>query len=474
VSSFVLVASAMSLQYRSLERDLADEDDQLLLSTSSVAARDVASRLGDAALALASGNTESPRVVDEVLAKWSAPVLKETPVIRLVSSSCKVMASSAPLLLGLPPVECGPPRTTRTTLRSWVSPEGTDWRVATTALPGGVFLDVMLNRHTDTAVLARSRQQLMIVLLLVLSASGIIGFLVARRGLAPITHLVERVSGIDARSLDQRLELADAPAEVHALSASFDAMLGRLEAAFGALTRYSAELAHELRTPLHVLRQHIEVVLAQPRSAEVYRDALSTSLEEAGRIGRMADDILFLARAQDPRAQLETQRLDALEELVAVSEFMDALTDDRGIAVTVDAPEGITFDGNRTLIRRALVNLVTNALTHTPRLGSIRLEASATPTTVCLDVQDSGIGIAREQLPRIFDRYYRATDVSGARNGVGLGLAIVRGIADLHGGTASATSEERVGSRFRLELPRGEQSELHLMNPDGESPPQRT
>ncbi|MBA3671486.1 MAG: heavy metal sensor histidine kinase [Gemmatimonadaceae bacterium] len=453
-SAFVLVACALWLQYRALERNLAEEDDQLLLATSSVVARDLASHFVDGTASLASGSAESVRAVEIVLSKWSAPALKEAPVIRLVSPACETMESSAAIKTGFPPVLCARSTTSGTTLRSWVGAQGIDWRIATTTLTDGTLLDVMLNRHTDTTVLSRSRRQLTIVLLLVLSVSGILGLLIARRGLAPIAHLTARVSRIDARSLDQRLALSDAPAEVDALTSSFDSMLGRLEAAFGALSDYSAELAHELRTPLHVLRQHIEVVLAQPRTTDEYREAMSTNLEEVDRIGRMADDILFLARAQDPRADLETQRLEARVELEAVAEFMDAITDDRGVSITVDAPEGVGFDGNRTLIRRALVNLVSNALAHTSRGGRIRLGASTSADGVRLEVEDTGSGIAPEHLPRIFDRYFRGSDGTGTREGAGLGLAIVRGIAKLHGGTAGATSATGVGSCFRLELPR--------------------
>lgn len=311
----------------------------------------------------------------------------------------------------------------------------------------------MLNRATDTTVLQRSRRQLVIVLLLALCVAGLLGHAIARRGLAPIERLTARMATIDARSLDQRLVMTDAPPEVRALGQSFDTMLERLEGAFDALTSYSAELAHELRTPLHVLRQHIEVALSRARTSNEYREVLMANLEDVERLRRMADDILFLARARDPRAPVHLERLDARQELEAVADFLDALTEEHGVSCVVEAGDGVCFDGDRTLLRRAMVNLVSNALAHTPPSGVIVLRATQTATGTSLSVEDSGQGIAPSVLGRVFERYYRGASDGSRTDGVGLGLAIVRGIAELHGGTARIRSELGKGTTVVIELP---------------------
>ena len=442
VSAFVLVACATWLQYRSLARDLAEEDDQLLVSTSSAVVRDIALH-------------DSPR--------WHGDAFPDAPHVRFVSPACTLVDAVS----GngeLPPAVCLPDSRSRAVLRSWTSSTGVEWRIASRSLPDGRRVEILLNRETDTTVLRRSRRQLAAVLLLVLCVAGLLGHVIARRGLAPIERLTARVATIDARSLDQRLMMADAPPEVRALSESFDTMLQRLEGAFDALTGYSAELAHELKTPLHVLRQHIEVALTRPRTNEQYREVLSGTLEEVERLRRMADDILFLARARDPRAPLRLERLDARQELEAVADFLDALTEERGVTCVVEAADGISLDGDRTLLRRALVNLVSNALAHTPPGGAIVLRASRSTTGTSFSVEDNGAGIPPAAVRRVFERYYRGAANGPGADGAGLGLAIVRGIAELHGGIARVESEVGKGTTVVVEVPHRTPPDLSEMS----------
>ena len=448
ISAFVLVACATWLQYRSLARDLAEEDDQLLVSTSSAVVRDLALH----ELTGGPKPDRRPSSNGEVLLRWRNDAFSDAPRVRLLSSSCIPLEG----VRGggeLPPAACPSATVDRATLRSWLSPSGVEWRIASRSLADGRRVEILLNRETDTAVLRRSRRQLATVLLLVLCVAGLLGHVIAHRGLAPVERLTARVATIDARSLDQRLLMADAPPEVRALGDSFDTMLERLEGAFDALSGYSAELAHELRTPLHVLRQHIEVALTRPRTNEQYREVLIGNLEEVERLRRMADDILFLARARDPRAPIRLERLDARQELEAVADFLDALTEERDVTCVVDVAEGIAFDGDRTLLRRAFVNLMSNALAHTPPGGAIVLRASLSSTGISFHIEDNGAGIAPAALQRVFERYYRGTSDGPGADGAGLGLAIVRGIAELHGGTARVESEVGKGTTVVVEFP---------------------
>ena len=303
ISAFVLVAAATWLQYRSLARDLAEEDDQLLISTSSAVVRDLAlhERVGEPV-----ANPRRPSN-GEVLLRWRTDAFSDAPRVRLLSPTCEPV-EGVPSGRDLPPPVCPSPVGEGQALRSWTSPAGVEWRISSRAVADGRRVEILLNRETDTTVLQRSRRQLAVVLFLVLCVAGLLGHAIARQGLAPIEQLTARMGTIDARSLDQRLMMTDAPPEVRALAESFDTMLERLAGAFDALTGYSAELAHELRTPLHVLRQQLEVALTRSRTSEEYREVLTASLENVERLRRMADDILFLARAQDPRAPVHLTR----------------------------------------------------------------------------------------------------------------------------------------------------------------------
>ena len=447
MSAFVLVACATWLQYRSLASDLAEEDDQLLVSTSSAVVRDLALHERVGGLTSPGGASHG-----EVLLRWRTDAFSDAPRVRLLSASCEPVEG----VHGgreLPPPVCAPPVAKGQTLRSWTSPVGVEWRVASRSLADGRRVEILLNRETDATVLRRSRRQLAVVLVLVLCVAGLLGHAIARQGLAPIERLTARMQTIDARSLDQRLVMTDAPPEVRALAHSFDTMLERLASAFDALTGYSAELAHELRTPLHVLRQHIEVALTRSRTNDEYREVLTASLENVERLRQMADDILFLARARDPRAPVHPERLDVRQELEAVADFLDALTEERGVSCVIEAADGIGFDADRMLLRRALVNLISNALEHTPPRGTIVLRGVQTATGTALSVGDNGVGIPSDVLERVFDRYYRAPLDGSRTTGVGLGLSIVRGIADLHGGTARIQSEPGRGTTVIIELP---------------------
>ena len=448
IAAFILVASVTWLQYRLLARDLAEEDDQLLIATSSAVIRDLPLHERGGEMEASSRQPSN----GELLLRGHNDAFSDALRVRILSLSCRPVEWAH----GggeLPPPVCPSPATESQTLRSWTSPAGVEWRIVSRPLAGGRRVEILLNQETDATVLRRSRRQLGVVLLLVLCVAGLLGHAIARQGLAPIERLTARMTTIDARSLDQRLVMTDAPPEVRALAQSFDTMLERLAGAFDALTGYSAELAHELRTPLHVLRQHIEVALTRSRTSEEYREVLNASLEDVERLRRMADDILFLARARDPRAPVHLERLDARQELEAVADFLDALTEERGVSCVVEAGDGVRFDGDRTLVRRAMVNLVSNALAHTPPGGAIVLRATQTATGTSLSVEDSGLGIAPSVLGRVFERYYRGASDGSQTHGVGLGLAIVRGVAELHGGTARIRSELGLGTTVVIELP---------------------
>lgn len=302
----------------------------------------------------------------------------------------------------------------------------------------------------EQALLAAYRRQLLLVLLVGVVVSAAAGALVAARGIAPLTAVTNAARRIGASELHARLNAAHGPTEVKALAGAFNDMLARLEDAFTRLNQFSADLAHELRTPINNLMGEAEVLLAKPRAAAEYRQALGSALEEYERLARTIDSLLFLARAERADIKVQRTRLDAHAELEAVREFYDALAQEHG--VTVNCAGVAVLHADALLLRRALGNLLGNALRHTPRGGRVDVVVEDQGAVVEVRVRDTGAGIASEHLPHVFQRFFRA-DPARSAPGAGLGLAIVKSIMELHGGEVTVQSRAGAGSEFILRFP---------------------
>lgn len=325
---------------------------------------------------------------------------------------------------------------------------------ATIAGHGIGRIQIALNNRTEVELLAQYRRWLITLLLVALAVSTAGGYVLAYRGLRPLAQLATAISGIGSATLNKRISATGLPAELVMLAASFNATLARLEDAFARLRRFSADIAHELRTPVNNLRGEAEVALGKARSAEDYREVLASSLEECARLSRLIDTLLFLARAESPHTKLVRESLDLARELDGLRAFYAAAAEEAGITLSVTAPVGITLSSDRTLLHRAVGNLIENALTYTPVSGRIALSAERQGGHIRITVADSGRGIPGEHLPYVFDRFHRVEQArSNADGHVGLGLAIVRSIAVLHGGSAEITSTVGKGTEVTISLP---------------------
>jgi len=242
------------------------------------------------------------------------------------------------------------------------------------------------------------------------------------------------------------------PQELTALAEAFDGMLDRLEDSFARLSQFSADMAHELRTPVNNLMGEAEVSLSKPRTTEEYQHVLASSLEECERLSRLIDSMLFLARAENAETELKRSALDVRAEIETVREFYDVVAEEQGVEVAC-AGDG-RLNADPLLFRQALGNLLSNALQYTPRGGKVTISVAHSNGWIDIGVTDTGAGIDPEHLPRIFDRFYRA-DRSRSQHpqGFGLGLAIVKSILTLHGGTVAIKSTPGAGTTVVLRFP---------------------
>lgn len=312
-----------------------------------------------------------------------------------------------------------------------------------------LLLDITHHQHF------LQRMQYLIWLTVGLSAlaTALLGAWAARSGLRPLRRMSAVAAGVSANSLTQRLPQEQMPAELAELASSFNAMLARLEESFQRLSAFSADIAHELRTPLSNLLTHTQVTLTRPRPLEDYREALHSNLEELQWMAQLVNDMLYLAKADHGLLNPRREALELAQEIDMLLEFYAPLAEDVQVELTREGHAG--FAGDRSMLRRALSNLLDNALRFTPAGGSIKVRIDDSAQYVSLSVENSGEGIAQEALPRLFDRFYRADPArrEGSSEHAGLGLAITQSIIRAHGGQIRC--ESALGwTRFVIELPK--------------------
>lgn len=327
------------------------------------------------------------------------------------------------------------------------------WGLTGGAKPELRLIQVALDDADEMDAIGRNQFASLLLVLFGVLISARVGVLVARSGMRPLADIARVADQITPSQLHKRLDPERWPLELATLARAFDGMLSRLDDSHTRLAQFSADLAHELRTPVQVLMGQTEVALTQERQAEEYRQILESNLEEYHRLTRMINELLFIARAENPKTEIERSWLDARQELEAVREFHEALAEDCGVTVTCQGQASLHADP--LLIRRAVTNLLSNALRHTPRGGRVVLSVEqAGDAGVLISVSDTGCGIRNEDLPRVCERLYcSGRGPARCAEGTGLGLAIVKSIAELHGGTATIESTPGQGTSVVLRLP---------------------
>lgn len=281
----------------------------------------------------------------------------------------------------------------------------------------------------------------------------LLGWGVSRHGLQPLQRLVEQANRINIHQLDRRLAVKGEAQEISNLSHGLNRMMGRLEDGFSQLSRYSADMAHELRTPLTNLLGQTQHALRRERSVPEYQQVLASNIEEYERLSKMIDSILFLARTEAPSKEIATEQVDVGLLVTQLCDYFEGMAEDDGRTLVNQAAG--TVVANRDLLRTALANLIANALRHGRSGTPIHIKAMAMGERIELCVHNHGPTITPDDMTKVFERFYRCDPArSGVVDSGGLGLAIVRSIAQWHDGKIQVKSNTEEGTTFTLTLPR--------------------
>ena len=375
--------------------------------------------------------------------------------MRIIDPSGNVVTETPGMNLPLPPNIFAPPQTSIPLSRSTkdYQRDGKLFSLATineTVNGQPYLLQVAQDRSADE----RFRKQFGALLALALGlgfiASTLVAITVTKRGLRPLAEMRHALERVQPAHLSERIEPAQWPRELQPVVTAFDGMLDRLEDSFTRLSQFSADLAHELRTPIGNMLGETQVALTRERSSEEYRSTIESTAAECERLSGIIDNLLFLARAESAEQEIERSLFNGRAALEKIASFYQTAAEDRHLNIECSG-EGQIF-ADPALFNRAVGNLIDNALRFTTDGGNIDVSIGTRDGHTEVFVRDTGSGIAPEHLPRVFDRFYRG-DPSRSSAGTGLGLALVKSIADLHGGSARIESELGRGTTVILTFP---------------------
>jgi len=340
------------------------------------------------------------------------------------------------------------------TLQQWMQ-SGISYRGMAISMATGngkpYTVAVALNIEHHILFMNTFRSVLALAIALAALATAGLGWMATRWGLSPLRQVTHMVAGISAERLANRLPATGLPKELKPLAAAFNAMLARLDDSFRRLSEFSSDIAHELRTPISNLMTQTQVALSSARSKDEYKEVLYSSLEEYERMAQMVGDMLYLAQTDNPLLKPGLEKVDLSHEIQDLFDYFEAWAEERAVSLTQTG--SATVSGDRLMLQRALSNLISNAIRHTPKGRTVLVSLAMHMGQATVSVENPGIEIPAEHLPRLFDRFYRV-DPSRQRNGdgAGLGLAIVKSIVDAHAGTITVASDDQK-TCFQLTLP---------------------
>ena len=308
--------------------------------------------------------------------------------------------------------------------------------------------------RSESSMDAQLRDLALILVLglpIAVAVAGVGGYVLARRALAPIERMTSHARTITAERLSDRLPVDNPDDEMGRLAAVFNQTLGRLEQSFEQMRRFTADVSHQLRTPLTAIRSVGEVGLRAGRRDEAsYRAIIGSMLEETDRLSVLVDRLLSLSRAETHQATLTPDSVSLVELAEDVVGHLGVLAEEKGQSLSVDATGRPTAVVDRVVLRQALINLVDNAIKFTPSGGQVSVRVTSDDGTAVVDVTDTGPGIPSEARERIFDRFFRGDEL--AASGTGLGLSIAKGAVEANGGQLTLERSDAQGTTFRIRL----------------------
>jgi two-component system OmpR family sensor kinase len=298
------------------------------------------------------------------------------------------------------------------------------------------------------------RHVLYVALPLAILAAGLGGYVLASKSIAPLTSISEQAEAITDRNLHTRLDVRGARLEFARLASVFNELLARLDRSFERMRDFMADASHELRTPLSIIRGEAEVALSHNRQPAEYRESLAIIQDEAGRMTRLVEDLLNLARADAGHDRLQTEELYFNDLVEECSRSAQAQARQKGVHLVTSVNSDVPFRGDARLLRRLISNLLDNAIRYTPSGGQVDARLENSGGEARLTITDTGVGIPAESLDKIFERFYRVDKSrSRAEGGFGLGLSIVKWIVDAHRGRIEVVSRPGEGSVFTVLMP---------------------
>ncbi len=380
--------------------------------------------------------------------------------VAVVGAERKLLFNSPDVVFPVTLIESRPPEDSSVRERPVVwEQDGQGYRGIAAAAVTGIAgqppatVVVALNIEHHRLFMAGFRKSLWLAIAASIALTALLGWIAARRGLAPVREMADVAQGISAHRLGERLPPESVPTELVDLAIAFNDMLARLEGSFRRLSDFSSDLAHELRTPISNLMTQTQVAISKARSADQYREVLYSNLEEYERLARMIADMLFLAKADNGLLTPSSEMVDLAAEARALFGFYEAFAEERGVKLALAGAGDVR--GDRLMIRRALSNLLSNAIRHTPRDASVTVRIGQGKSgELELSVENPGEDIEPEHLPRLFDRFYRVdrSRQKASSDGAGLGLAITKSIVEAHKGTIRIFSANG-STRFAIAFP---------------------
>jgi heavy metal sensor kinase len=354
-----------------------------------------------------------------------------------------------------------------TSLLTAQSSNGQEIRLYVTPFSGepGIGALVVGRSTADVVeVLERFMNILIVAGLATLALAGGGGFFMASRVLKPVERIRQTAQEIGESDLSRRIE-AGSEDELGRLASTLNQMIGRLEAAFSRQRQFTADASHELRTPLAIVQAESTLALRKERTPEDYRKSLELISQEAGHMSTVVGKLLYLARIDAGKDQVNFERINLKGLLTELSSDIEVLVREKGIEFKLAPLEDLSIEGDRVKLEQLFLNLLENAIRYTPGGGVISASMVREGKTAVISIKDTGIGISKEHIPHLFERFYRVDKArSRAEGGAGLGLAICKHIAQVHHGKIEVQSQVGKGSTFSVSLPIAESDNSESTN----------